>query len=110
MIRLPQLDEHCRPFRELLNERVPRVAPIVDSFLMQWGVLTDELGHPPTDAEYDERWPEGTKWSPSEERTAYRSVIPDQSPSDVLDVLYSGASVKGGVLPELMDTCVVWIA
>lgn len=108
MIRQPQLNEPCQPFREVLNQRAPRVASIVESFLMQWGVLADELGHPPTDDEYDERWPEGTKWSPSEERTAYRSVVPDQTPGDLLDVLFSGAKVKGGVLPELMETCVVW--
>jgi hypothetical protein len=93
-----KIDEHGATLADVIAERVGRRPGMrLVAFLQAWDLLRDELGRPPTVDEYAKRFTL-TPASAYRDRKLFDDAFPQQTPDEILDLLWQWHDARGGAL------------
>lgn len=93
-----KIDEEGATLADVIAERVGRRPGMrLVAFLQAWDLLRDELGRPPTVDEYARRFML-TPASAYRDKKLFDAAFPQQSPDEVLDLLWQWHDARGGAL------------
>src|SRR5436190_8628147 len=93
-----KIDEKGATLADVISQRVGnRRGTRLIAFLQAWDLLRDELGRPPTVDEYAKRFGLALPTA-YRDRKLFEEAFPDQTPEEILDLLWAWHDSRGGAL------------